>query len=248
MHWNAPTYSGHNKWSKIRHTKGKQDAARSKMYARAANEIILAIRLGSSTDPQNNLRLATALASARKQGLPKENVESAIKRATGSTGSADATENVTYEGLGPGGVALIVEALTDNKVRTIARVRELFRKAGGSMANTSYLFDKRGIVQITLQEGQTMETILEHAIEVGAEDVEGEDGGSVQILCNPTQLMAVAQALKERYAYTLDLIQLGYIPTSTVELEPDQERIQRLIDDLEDEPDIVRVWDNAASA
>ncbi|GAB4286413.1 MAG: YebC/PmpR family DNA-binding transcriptional regulator [Roseovarius sp.] len=188
--------AGHSKWANIQHRKGRQDAARSKLFSKLSKEITVAARMGDP-DPEKNPRLRLAIKEARSQSMPKENIERAIRKASG--GEAEAYEEIRYEGYGPGGVAVIVEAMTDNRNRTASNVRSTFTKHGGSLGETGsvgFMFERKGEIVYGPEAGDA-DTVLLAAIEAGAEDVESGAEGHT-IWCADTDLAEVASALEAR--------------------------------------------------
>ncbi|EJT96823.1 YebC-like protein [Dacryopinax primogenitus] len=173
--------SGHSKWSKIKHGKAIQDAQKANLYNRMASEIVIAARKGGSPDPALNVSLQLILAKAKRLGVPRDNIESALKRAAGSD-SKDAMQEVTYEVLGPGGVPCIIDCITDNPTRTIMRVKEQLNKFGGRLADVKYLFEEKAVFRCEPKEGQTFDDIFELAVDGGAEDVvQTEEDNEIEV-------------------------------------------------------------------
>ncbi|MCL4186964.1 MAG: YebC/PmpR family DNA-binding transcriptional regulator [Rhodobacteraceae bacterium] len=234
--------AGHSKWANIQHRKGKQDAARSRLFSRLAREITVAAKLGDP-DPDKNPRLRLAVREAKSNSMPKDVIERAIAKARGA--DAEALEEIRYEGYGPGGVAIIVEALTDNRNRTASNVRAVFARNGGSLAETgavAFMFERKGQVGYLPAAGDA-ERVLEAAIEAGAEDVEsGEDGHT--IWCAVGDLYEVSRALEQSLGEP-ESARLVWKPSTVtaVDLEP-AERLMKLIEALEDDDDVQTVTAN----
>ena len=187
--------SGHSKWSSIKHKKGAADAKRGKLFSKLARAIIVAARDGGG-DPDNNPTLATAIQKARDASMPKDNIQRAIDRGTGAGADGAAIENILYEGYGPGGVAIMVEALTDNRNRASAEIRFAFSSNGGSLGepgSVAYLFEKKGTIVVDGERYGEDDVIV--AIDAGAEDVR-EEGDRLRVLCDPSDLSAVREALE----------------------------------------------------
>ena len=191
--------SGHSKWHNIQKTKGAADAKRSQIFTKIAREMIVAVKTGGSGDPANNSRLATVIAKAKAANMPNDNIKRTIDKALGA-GNTDSFENVVYEGYGPCGVAVIVEALTDNRNRTAPEVRHLFDKYGGNLGASgcvSWSFDRKGVIVIDNEDGDLdEETVMMDALDCGASDVEA-DGPVFEITCEPDDFNAVTSALED---------------------------------------------------
>ncbi|MDE2732164.1 MAG: YebC/PmpR family DNA-binding transcriptional regulator [Bacteroidota bacterium] len=235
--------AGHNKWSKIKRQKAVMDARRSKVWAVITRDIMVAVRDGGP-DPGMNARLALAVQKGKRENMPKDNIERAIRRGSGEIEGNNYKECV-YEGYSAQGVAIMVDALTDNTNRTVADVRSIFSKSGGSLASSgsvAYQFDRKGILQIPVA-GHDELTIFELAIEAGAEDMENE-GDSFMVITPVEQLDAVQTAFRQA-GITADDVRLVRLPQSTVELTPDQVRqTESLVLKLEDHPDVQEVFTN----
>ena len=234
--------AGHSKWANIQHRKGRQDAVRAKLFSKLSKEITVAAKMGDP-DPDKNPRLRLAVKEARGQSMPKDNIERAIKKAAG--GEGDEYEEIRYEGYGPGGVAVIVEAMTDNRNRTASTVRSTFTKAGGNLGETGsvgFMFERKGAVSYPVEVGDA-DTVLMAAIEAGAEDVEsGEDGHL--IWCADTDLNDVSNALEAELGES-ESTKLAWRPTTTTELDLEgMQKLMRLIDALEDDDDVQNVTTN----
>ena len=234
--------AGHSKWANIQHRKGRQDAARSKLFSKLSKEITVAAKMGDP-DPDKNPRLRLAVKEARANSMPKDNIERAIKKATG--GEAEAFEEIRYEGYGPNGVAIIVEAMTDNRNRTASTVRSTFGKHGGNLGETgsvAFMFDRKGQVIYPASVGDA-ETVLMAAIEAGAEDVESSEEGHV-VWCADTDLGEVSATLEAALGES-ESTKLVWRPTTTTELGlEDAQRLMKLIDALEDDDDVQTVTSN----
>ena len=234
--------AGHSKWANIQHRKGRQDAARSKLFSKLAKEITVAAKMGDP-DPEKNPRLRLAVKEAKSSSVPKDVIERAISKAMG--GDAESYEEIRYEGYGPEGVAVIVEAMTDNKNRTASTVRSTFSKAGGNLAETgavSFMFERKGLVSYLPDAGDA-EAIFDAAIEAGAEDVESSDAGH-DIYCEATDLHEVSGALENTLGES-ETTKLIWKPTTTAELNLEgAEKLMRLITALEDDDDVQTVTTN----
>ena len=236
--------SGHSKWSSIKHKKGAADAKRGKLFSKLSRAIIVAAKEGGP-DPAGNLALQNAIEKARSYSMPKDNIERAIARGSGQDSDAGAFETIVYEGYGAGGIAVMVEALTDNRNRTASEVRHLFAKNDGNLGETggvAWLFERRGVV---LVDGSADEDeLMLAAAEGGADDIE-RDGSSWQITSAPEQLAAVRAAI-EAAGFAVDSAELTMIPKTTIEVDDESQakKILRLIDALEDNDDVQEVYAN----
>ncbi|MCL2083846.1 MAG: YebC/PmpR family DNA-binding transcriptional regulator [Oscillospiraceae bacterium] len=236
--------AGHSKWKNILHKKGKTDAQRAKLFTKLSREIIVAVREGGP-DPSGNSRLRDAIAKARAGNVPADNVKRVIERAAGSSGG-DNYERVTYEGYGPSGVAVIVEAMTDNRNRTASDVRHYFDKYGGNLGASgcvSWSFDRKGVL-IADAEGRDEDGALEAALEYGAEDFSASDG-VFEIITAPEDFGAVRDAL-EKLAYVFLSAEIEMVPQNRVALsDPDDvKKFEKLLELLEDNDDVQSVWHN----
>jgi YebC/PmpR family DNA-binding regulatory protein len=237
--------SGHSKWSSIKHKKGAADAKRGKLFSKLTRAIIVAAREGGP-DPAGNLALQNAVDKARSYSMPKDNIDRAIAKGSGADADQSQFETVVYEGFGPSGVAVIVEALTDNRNRTAAEVRHTFAKSDGNLGGSgavAWLFERRGVVLVEAAGADEDELTLA-AAEGGAEDV-ALDGSSFVVTAAPEQLSAVRAAV-ESAGFTIDSSELTMVPKTTVEVEDesDAKKILRLIDELEDNDDVQEVFAN----
>ncbi|WP_407518690.1 YebC/PmpR family DNA-binding transcriptional regulator [Methylobacterium oryzisoli] len=236
--------AGHSQFKNIMHRKGRVDAVRSKVFGKLAREITVAAKLGTP-DPAMNPRLRAAILAARAENMPKDNIERAIKKAAG--GDAETYEEIRYEGYGPGGAALIVEAQTDNRNRTASDVRSAFTKAGGSLAETgavSFMFDHVGLVAFEAGVADA-DTMLEAAIEAGADDVKSDESGH-EVICEQGALGDVAKALEARFGEPRRTA-LVWRPQNTVEVDDETaEKLIRLVEMIEDQDDVQSVFVNFA--
>ncbi len=235
--------SGHSKWATIKRKKGAADAKRGKIFTKLIREIATAARMGGG-DPDANPRLRLAMDRARLANMPKDNIERAIRKGTGTDEGAD-YEQVVYEGYGPGGAALYVEVLTDNKNRSVGEVRHVLTKHGGNLGASgcvAYLFEKRGLITFD-REGLDVDALLEAALEVGADDVQ-EGGPSVDVVSSAADFEAVRRELESR-GFTPSNAEISLEPSSTVPLEGSAaETMLRLSDALEDLDDVQNVYAN----
>ena len=234
--------AGHSKWANIQHRKGRQDAVRSKMFSKLAKEITVAAKMGDP-DPEKNPRLRMAVKEAKKLSVPKDVIERAIKKSM--SGDGDNYDEIRYEGYGPAGVAVIVEAMTDNRNRTASSVRSIFTKSGGNLGETgsvSFMFDRKGLIEYPLEVGDA-DTVMMAAIEAGAEDVESTAEGH-EIYCLDTDLHEVSNALEAALGES-ELSKLIWKPQTTTELDlAGAEKLMRLIETLEDDDDVQTVTAN----
>jgi YebC/PmpR family DNA-binding regulatory protein len=234
--------AGHSQFKNIMHRKGRQDAARSKLFGKLAREITVAAKLGMP-DPVMNPRLRAAILAARAENMPKDNIERAIKKAAG--GDAEIYDEIRYEGYGPGGVAVIVEVLTDNRNRTASDVRSSFSKSGGNLAETgavSFMFDHVGVVEYNASVASA-DAMLEAAIDAGAEDVVSSEDGH-QVYTTQDTLRDVAKALEAKFGEARKAA-LVWKPQNTVAVDDDNgEKLLRLIETLEDHDDVQNVYAN----
>jgi YebC/PmpR family DNA-binding regulatory protein len=237
--------SGHSKWSTIKHKKGAADAKRGKLFTKLSRAILMAAKDGGA-DPATNMALANAIEKARSYSMPKDNIDRAIARGTGEGNEGAVFESVVYEGYGPEGVAVIVEALTDNRNRTAADVRHLFSKHGGNLGTTgavAWQFERRGIVLVPA-EGVDEEELFLAVADAGADDVE-QDGSVFQVASAPEQLQAVRQAVEEA-GFTVESAELSMVPKVTVAIDDDStaKKVVRLVEALEDNDDVQDVYAN----
>lgn len=237
--------AGHNKWSKVKRIKGALDAKRGKIFSKLAKEIAVATKLGGS-DPGSNVRLRSAVLSARAQNMPNDNIERAIKRGSGDSGEA-VLEEVNYEGYAPGGVAVLIEAATDNRNRTAADVRLIFSKHGGHLGgagSVAYLFQRKGEVSVP-EEAVDSERLLEVVLEAGADDLVSEPGHPHIITTAPDHLAAVAEGLRAA-SIAVTSQKLIFVPQTTVTVDDESAALKtlHLHDALDDNDDVLNVYSN----
>ena len=239
--------SGHSKWHNIQKTKGAADAKRSAAFTKIAKEIIVAVKQGGSGDPANNSRLATVIAKAKAANMPNDNIKRTIDKALGA-GNTDNFESVTYEGYGPCGVAVIVEALTNNRQRTAPEIRHYFDKYGGNLGAqgcVSWSFDRKGVIVINNEdEDLDEETVMMDALEAGAEDFEA-DGPVFEVTTDPDAFAEVLAALEGK-GYTFVGAEVEMVPQNYIQLtgEDDIRMMEKLLGMLEDNEDVQNVWHN----
>jgi len=236
--------SGHSKWSTIKRKKGAIDAKRGKIFTRLIKEITVAARMGGG-DADANPRLRSAIASAKAENMPKDNIERAIKKGTGELEGA-VYEEITYEGYGPGGVAVLVDCMTDNKNRTVADIRHYFSKSGGNLGESncvSWMFDKKGTILVD-KGAIDEETLMEKALEAGAEDVLEEDA-VYQIITAPDDFTAVREALEADGVVFIEA-SVSMVPKNVVDVseESTAKQILKLLENLEDHDDVQNVYSN----
>jgi len=237
--------SGHSKWSSIKHKKGAADAKRGKLFSKLSRAIIVAAKEGGP-DPSGNLALQNAIEKARSYSMPKDNIDRAIAKGSGAEADGSQFETVVYEGYGPSGVAVIVEALTDNRNRTASDVRHTFSKNDGNLGTSGavvWLFERRGVVLVPA-EGVDEDELTLAAAEGGADDVT-LDGSSYHVLSAPENLATVREAV-ESAGFVIDSAELTMLPKTTVEVvdESDAKKVLRLMDQLEDNDDVQDVYAN----
>jgi len=234
--------AGHSKWANIQHRKGRQDKLRSKLFSKLAKEITVAAKMGDP-DPDNNPRLRMAVKEAKSQSVPKDVIDRAIKKSV--AGEGDDYEEIRYEGYGPNGVAVIVEAMTDNRNRTASTVRSTFTKNGGNLGETGsvgFMFDRKGEIVYAVEAGDA-DTVMMAAIEAGADDVESSDEGHI-IYCGDTDLNAVSTALEADLGES-ETAKLIWMPNISTELDLEgMQKLMKLVDALEDDDDVQRVTTN----
>lgn len=237
--------SGHSKWANIKRQKGKADAVRGKIFTKIGREIAVAVKAGGA-DPNSNAKLRDVIAKAKAANMPNDNITRSIKKASGELGAIN-YESITYEGYGPGGVAVIVECLTDNKNRTAADVRHIFDKSGGSMGTNgcvSYLFDSKGVLIIEKKAGMDDDEMMMTAIDCGADDFNvGE--GAYEILTDVGAFSAVREGL-EKLGYAFVSSEIDRIPQNSVAVdEATMPKLMRMLDNFEDNDDVQNVYHNA---
>lgn len=239
--------AGHSKWHNIQRTKGAADAKRAQIFTKIAREMAVAVKAGGSGDPANNSRLAAVVTKAKAANMPNDNIKRTIEKALGADGG-DSYESVTYEGYGPSGVAVIVEAMTDNRNRTASEVRHAFDKYGGNLGTTgcvSWSFDKKGVIIIDNPDGDIVEdTMINDALEAGAEDVV-RDEQIYEIYTAPDEVAQVSNAL-EKLGYRFLSAQAEMVPQNYIKLtNPDDvKNMEKMIDILEDNDDVQNIWHN----
>jgi len=234
--------SGHNKWSTIKHKKGAADAKRGKIFTKLIKEISVAAKMGGA-DPAANPRLRTAVDKAKAENMPKDNIERAIKKGAGELEGVT-YEETTYEGYGPGGAAVLVEVMTDNRNRTVSDVRSIFSKCNGNMGESgcvSWMFDKKGFIVFSRE--TDFDKLFEAALEAGAEDV-SDEGDQIEVITDPSAFIEVREAL-EKSGFTYESAEVTMIPQTMVKLEGKQaESMLKLMDRLEDNDDVQNVYAN----
>ena len=236
--------SGHSKWSSIKHKKGATDVKRGKIFTKLIKEITVAARFGGG-DPAANPRLRTAILAAKSENMPKDNIERAIKKGTGELEGVNYEESI-YEGYGPGGAAIFIESLTDNKNRAVADIRHILNKAGGNLGSNgcvAWIFEKKGYIVVE-NDAVDEDTLMEVAIDAGAEDVR-EDDSNYEIITEPKDFEAVKAAIE---AQSLPYIaaEITMLPQSTVNLQGNEaEQMVKLMETLEDCDDVQKVYTNA---
>jgi len=236
--------AGHSKWANIKHRKAHVDAQRGKLWSKCSRAIIVAAKQGGG-DPAANLALRYAVDEAKAANMPKDTIERAIKKGAGEL-EGESYEDVRYEGYGPGGVAVIVDTLTDNRNRTAPEMRTIFGKFGGNLGATgcvSYMFEPKGVLTVAASKAPAEDALMEMAIECGAEDVQREDD-VWRITTAPTEFIAVKDAITDR-GLEADSAELTMLPSNTVRVEGgDAEKVLRLIEALEDHDDVQKVFAN----
>jgi len=237
--------SGHSKWSTIKHKKAAADARRGQIFTKYIREITVAARMGGA-DPEANPRLRAAIAAARGVNMPKDNIERAVARGAGGLDGAN-IEEIRYEGYGPGGVAILIDCMTDNRNRTVSDVRSTLTKAGGNLGESgcvSWMFSQKGLFVFN-REDTDEEQLMELALEAGAEDIEDKpDEGSIEVTCTPDAFARVQQAL-EQAGLKPQVAEISWIPDNTVAVHGEAaEKLLRLMERLEDLDDVQHVYAN----
>ncbi len=236
--------SGHNKWSSIKHKKGAADAKRGKIFSKLIKEITVAARMGGG-DPDANPRLRHAITQAKAQNMPKDNLDRAIKKDTGELEGVN-YEEIIYEGYGPGGVAVMVECLTDNKNRSIADVRHVFDRAGGNVGTdgcVAWMFDKKGLITVIKDESDE-NTLMEITIDAGAEDIKEEEN-SFDIICEPEDFDAVKEAI-DKAQINYEFAEITMVPQNLINVQgKDAEQMIKFMDALDDCDDVQKFYSNA---
>ena len=238
--------SGHSKWHNIQKTKGAQDAKRAAAFTKIAKELIVAVKEGGGiTDPANNSRLATIITKAKAANMPNDNIKRCLEKAAGA-GGGDSYESITYEGYGPGGVAVIVETMTDNRNRTAGSMRHHFDKFGGNLGASgcvAWSFDRKGVLVIDNEDGDyDEEEVMMDAMDAGADDFEAEED-SFTIYTTPDDFNDVVAKLEK---YTFVSAQIEMVPQNYQKLDSEEQatQMQKLIDAMEDDDDVQNVWHN----
>lgn len=238
--------AGHSKWNNIKRRKSAQDAKKGKIFTKIGREISVAVKEGGP-DPEKNSKLADVVEKAKSYNMPNDNIKRSIEKAS-DAGNTENFDPITYEGYGPGGVAIIVTALTDNKNRTAANVRHCFTKHGGNLGQTgsvSYLFEDKGEIYVSADEVEDEDELMMSALEAEAEDIENL-GDAYLISTTPSEYKSVKKAISEDYEIAQSSV--GPVAKTTVDLnEADHEKLQKLIDDLEDDDDVQEVYHNYES-
>ncbi len=237
--------SGHSKWANIKHKKGKSDAQKAKVFTKLGREIQIAVKSGGP-DPETNSKLKDVIAKAKAANMPNDNITRSIKKASGD-GATDIMEEITYEGYGPSGVAIIVETVTDNRNRTAADVRHIFDKFGGNMGNSgcvSFMFDKKGLIVVENDGDIDEETLMMDALDCGAEDFSADED-VFEITTDPAAFSEVRNALEAK-GYTFVEASVSMIPQNYVTLTEEKplEQIEKLLDALDDNDDVMEVYHN----
>ena len=234
--------AGHSKWKNIQHRKGRQDAKRSKEFTRAAKEIIIAAKGGGN--PEYNARLRSAIAFAKSVSLPKERIDSAIRKGTGEEAGGDLFE-ITYEGYGPSGIAVLVESATDNRNRTVAEIRHIFTKHGGAMGelgSVNWMFTRKGVLTFD-KSAHTEDALMEVGLDAGAEDLVDE-GDFFEVHCGQADFDALRQAFEDA-GMTPESAEISMLPQNTITVDADAGRkLMRMLDALEDNEDVQQVHSN----
>lgn len=237
--------AGHSKWHNIKIRKGKQDAIRGKLFTKIAREIIVAAKAGGG-NPDSNLRLKLAIQKAREASMPQDNIKRAIQRGTGESGEASNFDEITYEGYGPAGVAVLVQCLTDNKNRTVAELRHIFSKNGGNLGESgcvAWMFDQKGLIQIPADTTDE-ESVMMACLDAGAEDITTNEG-VIEVTTQPNNLATCKEAL-DAAGIEYTSAEVTMIPQNTIRVEDHKEAMQilRLMDALEDNDDVQQAHAN----
>lgn len=241
--------SGHSKWNNIQHKKNALDAVRGKIFMRLSKDIFLEARHGGG-DPSMNAGLRHAIEKAKAANMPNDNISRAIKKATGNLDGVT-YEEITYEGYGPGGVAVMVDVLTDNRNRSASEIRHAFSKSGGNLGESgsvSFLFDKQGIIEIEAKDGLDEDEVMMDAVDAGADDMRTEDDRFI-IVTAPATFEEVRKVLSEEKGYEIDRAEVAMIPTTKTALTgTDLEKMETLIETLEDNDDVQDIYSNLEEA
>jgi len=239
--------SGHSKWSTIKHQKGAADARRGALFTKLSRDITLAVKQGGGGDPDMNFRLRLAIEKAKANNMPLDNITRAAKRGTGEGDGGEHLEEIIYEGYGPGGGAILLQALTVNRNRTASDVRSTFSRAGGSLGESgcvAWNFESKGVITLEIDDRQRAEELALMAIDAGAEDVNIEDG-ELEVYTAPDKLQGVQKAL-EGEGVTPSSSEIAMVPKTTITLDPkNAEQTLKLLDSLEELPDVQKAYTNA---
>lgn len=238
--------SGHSKWDNIKHKKAANDKAKAANAFKMSSKITVLAKVGGA-DPAKNLRLAYAMEKAKSMSIPKRVIESAVKRGSGELKSGAAMESVVYEGMGPGHTSVVVEAITDNKNRTVAKVRGVFNKHNLKMNPTLYMFDKKGLLLLELGE-VSFDDAFEDLIELGVEDIEEVGDGLIEVLTDPNDFGKVSNQIKDDKKYKIKEMEIGYVPkedmSTTIDNPETKESYDRFLEAMEELDDVEQVYTN----
>ena len=238
--------AGHSKWANIKHKKEKTDAQKGKIFTKIGREIAIAVKEGGGSDPDQNAKLRDVIAKAKANNMPNDNITRSIKKAAGELGAVN-YEEVVYEGYAPGGIALIVRAVTDNRNRTAGEIRHIFDKSGGALGATGcvgWMFDRVGIIAIERKPGMDEDEVMLEALDAGAQDFEAEED-YFELTAEPAELTAVREAIESKGHAVLSA-DIVLIPQNTVVVpEENAEALQTILDKLEDHDDVQEVFSNA---
>lgn len=235
--------AGHSKWNNIKNKKGKTDAQKAKIFTKIGREIAIAVKDGGP-DPDSNSRLRDVIAKAKASNMPNDNISRSIKKASGEGGNIN-YEEIIYEGYGPNGIAIIVEAATDNKNRTAGEIRYIFDRGGGAMGTTGsvgWMFDTKGVIYVSKKDGMDDDEFMLEAIEMGAEDIQPDEEGYT-VFTEQTDFAAVREAIREA-GFEIVIAELDRIPQNTI-IPDDEDAIAELIEKFEDNDDVQNVYHNA---
>lgn len=238
--------SGHSKWANIKRKKGAADAQKGKIFTKLGREIQVAVREGGGPDPASNSKLKDIISKAKAANMPNDNIQRSIKKAMGE-GASENIEEIVYEGYGPGGIAVIVEVMTDNRNRTASDVRHIFDKNGGNLGSTgcvSFMFDKKGLLIVANDGSRDEEEVMMDALDSGAEDFTSTEE-TFEIMTAPTDFSAVRDALEEK-GYVFETAELSMIPQNYSKLESDTQiaQMEKMLDMLDDNDDVMEVYHN----
>ena len=238
--------SGHSKWANIKRKKGAADAQKGKIFTKLGREIQVAVREGGGPDPASNSKLKDIISKAKAANMPNDNIQRSIKKAMGE-GASENIEEIVYEGYGPGGIAVIVEVMTDNRNRTASDVRHIFDKNGGNLGSTgcvSFMFDKKGLLIVANDGSRDEEEVMMDALDSGAEDFTSTEE-TFEIMTAPTDFSAVRDALEEK-GYVFETAELSMIPQNYSRLEDDAQiaQMEKMLDMLDDNDDVMEVYHN----